>query len=241
MLFQKTGYSYVTDAGRKITTTLFVAALATFLVFYGINQFLPVIQKLSTVEIIAFATAIISIANVTTNVILHNLKSRVTSKIKLGVNPTVIDNGVHIANTVESMGGKRVIPKNVYLFIDKGVKGDDDLYDFPFLLAHEQDEPHCILGKRCRDGGLKKYPDDLIGRPAATGCRGIAFRNLRHLSSESILFVDPGETFREDAVLDLKEPGVYRATLVFTATNAECICTTRQFVFPEKGKSGSLN
>jgi hypothetical protein len=62
---------------------------------------------------------------------------------------------------------------------------------------------------------------------------------LKHLSSESILFMDPGEYFREDKMLELPIQGVYRATLVFTATNADCICTTRQFIVPGQSRSES--
>ena len=52
---------------------------------------------------------------------------------------------------------------------------------------------------------------------------------LKHLSSETIMFIDPGEEFSEDVILHLNS-GIYRVTAVWTSVKEDCICGTKQFI-----------
>lgn len=52
---------------------------------------------------------------------------------------------------------------------------------------------------------------------------------MKHLSSETIMFVDPGEEFSEDVILKLSK-GIYKATIVWTSVKEDCICCTKEFI-----------
>ncbi len=124
------------------------------------------------------------------------------------------------------IGTRRITPQSVYLFLDEGVRRNG-FYEFPFLLKHEEGSVDCVLAKLCKQGKLT-YPRDILERDFKETYAD--FVPLRHLSAVSILFIDPGEEFTEDAIIVLPTPGAYRVMLIFTAVDCECVCASREFL-----------
>lgn len=194
----------------------------------------PFLGTLKTNELIAVCAVVATMIGITVQLILYGLNLRRAQKSRLELDVATHGTLARITCSFENTGMKRIIPKNVYLFVDQG-KEKQGVLCFPFMLRHETGENDCVLSKRCKAGGLVEFPHELRDKDEfANEYSHLVF--LKHLSSESILFVDPGEKFSEDAVLRLPKAGVYRATVVFTATNADCTCATRQFILDEEKK-----
>jgi len=202
--------------------------ITVFLIAFVIPALGSILNKLQPNELIAAFGVIIAMLVGVIPIILHRLDSSKSKKSRLEIQIETNDNLVRISSSFENSGTKRIIPKNVYLFIDEGIE-KDGIFEFPYMLKHDAGENDCVLSIRCKQGGLQQYPSEL--------CRGPQFNatyskliSLKHLSSESILFIDPGEKFTEDSILRIMKTGVFRATVVFTAVNADCSCTTREFI-----------
>ena len=151
---------------------------------------------------------------------------------------------IKITATVQNAGTVRIEPDNISVFLDSGVfNPESKRYDFPFLLKHEKkgekQKYDCVLSEYCQTG-KEFYPKDIVDNNPANGLYKSCFRmcyKLSHLSAESILYIGSGETFSEDIVIKLDEPGVYRAILIVTAKDkaCDCMCTSQQFVVNEVG------
>lgn len=217
---------------REITIIVLLSAFITaILIVWGIPLIATFLKELTTNEFIALLTVLISMFGITWQIIVFKLKR--VPKLKADLHVETISDHAIITSRIENIGGKTVTPYNVYLFIDEGILREKGYYEFPFLLKHEGGEYDCVLSKICQKEKLD-YPKDRLGR---------GFQNihtdciqLRHLSSESILYIAPAESFMEDVVVKLPKPGVYRAIIVFTAKDADCICASKQFIVLESSE-----
>ena len=147
---------------------------------------------------------------------------------------------------IKNIGNKEIGLNNTFLFVDQGVYNSNNRsYEFPFLqkkflgIAGIADED-CIGSALCRKG-MAKYPNDIPHINEFYKDSGITpfceCYKLRHLSSESILYMAPNETFSEELVVTL-EPGVYRAVLMCVPdqNTGDCMCCNKCFcVNPWKG------
>ncbi len=186
-------------------------------------------------ELIAIVAVLVSMVGVTWQIIRFRLRHVPQLRIvELDVE-VLYEKFAIITSKIENTGGRKVTPNNVYLFIDEGILKEGGNYEFPFLLKHEGGEYDCVLSKICQQEKFA-YPKDRLKNEfhnIHTDCI-----QLRHLSSESILYVGPGESFSEDVTVELPHPGVYRAVLVFTAKDADCICSSRQFIIQNHQDQG---
>lgn len=147
-------------------------------------------------------------------------------KIQLDVKiDNLSDHRVSVLARITNVGGKRFTPDNVNLYLDEGELGENQ-FTFPHLLRHDSGSYDCALSLWNQSGRVV-YPIELVTRAARN--RFNACFKFRHLSSETILFVAPGESFEENLIIELPKAGVYRAMVVVTAQDADCICASRQF------------
>jgi hypothetical protein len=224
----KFGFYHKSDTFIIVIVILLSIAITAIMIGVVIPKVAPFLNKLTTNEIIAVVSVLVAMVGITVTVILYRLDMRKAKKSRLELQ--VETNGflARISCSYENLGTKQIIPKNVYLFVDQGVE-NEGIFQFPFMLKHEPGEYDCVLSKRCKAGGLLQFPKELQTEGKFKNTYTLLI-SLKHLSSESILFIDPGEKFTEDTVIRLPDKGVYRASVVFTATNADCSCATRQFL-----------
>ena len=123
--------------------------------------------------------------------------------------------------TLKSFHPKRIFIDKAYLFVDSG-KEQNGIYEFKHVLRHEYGDESCLVEKKMTSGGITCYND------INTEGKGL-FCELPHLSSSTILYVDPNEEFSDDCVVQL-EDGVYRAMFVVTFKNADCNCAMKHFI-----------
>lgn len=204
-----------------------------FLIIIGICFWLLVIpyvtsyvQELTVNEVLASITLFLTIAKIISSLANSILKNNFQAKRKISLNiDTKVDFAI-ITCTIENCSKKRIIPQNIYMMIEEGILNNNTA-EFPYLLKHEKGEFDCVFAKYCKNGGVSTFPDYLIPSSYKNNFRKIL--PLKHLSSETIMFIDPGEEFSEDVVLKLKS-GVYRITVVWTSVKEDCICCTKEFV-----------
>lgn len=154
--------------------------------------------------------------------------------------------GTHISEaivifscSIQNIGNTEIGLHNTFLFVDQGVyNSTNHAYEFPFLqkkflgIKGVADED-CIGCALCREGRAK-YPKDVSHiRQFYANCNLRPFTEcyqLQHLSSASILYMAPNETFSEELVIKL-EPGVYRAILMCVPDpkTCDCMCCNRCF------------
>jgi len=145
---------------------------------------------------------------------------------------------VKVTACVHNAGTIKIEPFNISIFIDAGICNPrSKRYEFPFLLKHEikdgKRKYDCILSEYCQTN-KEFYPKDLVDSYSTDKKFEKTFRTcyrLAHLSEESILYIGAGEDFSEDVILELDEPGAYRAILIVTAKDkaCDCICRSKQF------------
>ena len=189
------------------------------------------ISSLTTKEIIASLAITITIVGMALKYVDYVLANQYLSERQIILGTDTSSNYTIITCLVENMGRNRIVPQNVYLFVDEGIEKNKRI-EFPFCLKHEEGENDCVLGKKCKSGGINSFPLDLV----PDDFKSVFHRSfkMQNLSAEAIMFIDPGEKFSEDIVLNLN-PGIYRATAVWTAVKSDCICATKQFVVPQSG------
>lgn len=173
------------------------------------------------------------------------------SLYQIDIHVTVLENRtVLFSASIENVGDKTIITKSSNLYIDEGIEdpkgskididGKEEIgaiyYDFPFILQHRKNvknRPDCVLCIKCRDEKDYKYPIDEIEERFKNKKLYYANILLRHLSDESIQYINPKEKFSEDVILQFKKSGVYRVTFIVTTDGeADCECATKQFYIP---------
>lgn len=180
----------------------------------------------STSAAISSIAVIVSVLALLFKVLKVYLNHQLKGKKSINLEVLVENDTVVLECMIENNGLKRIEPQNVYLFVESGELSKRK-YVFPFLLKHEKGECDCVLSKRCQGGGLNHYPEDLVEKSQKNVYRTMV--KYEHLSCDSILYIDPGESFCDSVVLKLPE-GVYRATVVATIVKDDCICTLKNFV-----------
>lgn len=171
-------------------------------------------------------------------------KKYLSIKPSIKIKVETFKNFAKISCIYENNGGSQISPKNVGLFIDQGVLNDKEktFFEFPFVLRHETEEnkDDCKLSRLCRsESNIEEYIELIVPTRFKDSFRTHIM--LRHLSHESIKYIDPGEKFSEDIVIRLPEKGVYRAICIFTTKEPSCICSSKEFFITELGGDECLS
>lgn len=234
--FRKFLDKFSPDTRRAISIVIVICiAISSFFILFSVvlpyfkksDQF----QSMSMEEIISSLTIIVTIILASVNFISSSLKKRYVSKKQLGLGVKFVDDKVIITSTVENTGFGRITPKSFYLFIDAGIqenKNDVDLYRFPDILVHEGQNFDCALSRECKSNSVQgQLPTSVVGNDFKDTFH--THYRLIHISPQSVMFIDPGESFSEDAIFKLPV-GVYRVILIGTSEEADCMCAHKIFV-----------
>lgn len=219
------------SAKRKSTITrIGVVFLISIIAIILWTKLIPQAQKIAGAleinELIASITLLISLSTIVIKISEKILQQNYTSKRRILLE--TLTNGEYTTVTckIENCGSKRIVPQNIYLMVEQGIE-KEDVITFPYLLKHEEGEFDCVFANLCKKGGFSCLPEHLL-QPEFKGLYRKIIK-MQHLSSETILFVDPGEEFSEDITMKLKK-GVYKATVVWTSVHEDCICATKEFI-----------
>lgn len=219
------------SAGKKSLIirigVVFIIAIVGLVLWHILTSYSSKAVKLMSVnEIIVSSTLFISIGTIIVRVSENILSKGFNAKRKISL--FVKTQGLYsiITCQIENCGRKRIIPQNIFLMVEAGIEKDGMVY-FPYLLKHEEGEFDCVFASLCKQGGFSCLPEHLLDEEFKHLYRRII--KLKHLSSETIMFIDPGEEFSEDVILKL-EKGIYRVTVVWTSVKEDCICGTREFI-----------
>lgn len=221
---------------RRLANIILVLCISviTFLLLF--NYMLPWLRgnsqfkSMTTEEIIATLAMVVTIALASINFISASMNKRYSSKKQLHLEVVVSGDNAIITSSVENKGSDRITPKTFYLFIDSGIEKQINgatIFDFPNILVHEGKDFDCSLAKECKAGRVQCLPQKLLTKEFQDTYH--ACYQLKHISSESVNFIDPGESFSEDAIFKL-EKGVYRVILIGTTVEADCMCAHKLFV-----------
>ena len=239
-----------------------VCAIFFTLFGYFIPQFSKVISEWGNQEVmvaIAIAAAIISFSTPFIENYFNRKRDKEKRKwqeeqktsvylIDLGIK-LLENNFVLFSASIQNVGDKKIETKIANLYIDQGEqqvlanenKGSKnvavDYYEFPFILEHKEEikgRPDCVLCKKCFRANDPNYPEEVVSQSLKG--KSDMFRahyELKHLSQNSIKYINPNEKFSEDVIVQFKKHGVYRATLFVGAEGeADCCCATKQFYIP---------
>lgn len=180
-----------------------------------------------------------------------------STKKTIDLSVEVIDNSIICWGEIGNLGHKRILNKNVYLIVSKG-ELKNGVYEFGLSLEHEDDngkishlEDFCIYSKIMHFCDIDKCSHCINNLDSIVSCDAFDERKKRvinryndqvlnnqtyhrifvfkGLSKESRLFVDAGEEFSDEIVLNL-EKGIYRAVMVWIPEGAEdCACSVKYF------------
>lgn len=177
-------------------------------------------------ELIASITLLISLSTIVVKISERILRKNYSAKRRISLDVNTKGEYTTVTCKIENCSIRRIVPQNIYLMIEQGLE-QNGVITFPYLLKHEEGEFDCVFANLCKSGGFSCLPEHLLPIEFKGLYRKIV--KMQHLSSETILFVDPGEEFSEDITIKLGK-GVYKATVVWTSVKEDCICTTREFV-----------
>lgn len=199
--------------------------------------------------VISLSTILISFIDSTNDRLFSTKKS-------INISVEVRNNMVICWGSVSNSGRKRILNKNVYLVISKG-QLKDGAYEFGLPLEHEDDdgkisslESYCIYSKLMHNCFIEDCSKCIDNRDMITKTEGLDKKGLKlidrfnrqvnqieyhrifvfkGLSKASRLFVDSGEDFSDEIVLNL-DPGVYRALMIWIPEGKEdCACSLKYF------------
>ena len=210
----------------RIGVVVLIIVFAVVLWAKLIPQAQKIAGTLTINELIASITLLISLGTIVAKISEKALLNNYAAKRRISLDASAKGEYTTITCKIENCGTKRIVPQNIYLMVEQGLD-KDGVITFPYLLKHEEGEYYCVFSNLCQKGGLSCLPDHLL----PTEFKGL-FRTIvkmQHLSSETILFVDPGEEFSEDITIKLGK-GIYKATVVWTSVKEDCICATKEFI-----------
>ncbi|MBD5145457.1 MAG: hypothetical protein HDT21_06035 [Ruminococcus sp.] len=210
----------------RLCAVVFIVVIGFVILALIIPYSNQAVKSMTINEVIASTTLFISLGTIVIKISENVLRQNFTAKRKLTIETKSQDNYAIITCRIENCSKKRIIPQNIYLMVEAGIE-KDGIIDFPYLLKHEEGEFDCVFASLCKQGGFICLPDHLLEDDFKAQYRKII--KLKQLSSETIMFIDPGEEFSEDVILKL-EKGIYKATIVWTSVEEDCICGTKQFV-----------
>lgn len=166
--------------------------------------------------------------------------SKVLASIDLDI--AVDSKMVTISCSISNIGTKSIYPYLTNLYISEGIEKNESnvtRYDFERITEHQIDRStgecfDCQVAKHCKNESI----DDISGKISFPPCGDESpFKNklrfcynLRQLSYFTLVHIMPKETFRQDVILKISNPGVYRAFAIYTGKEwDDCICTTKLF------------
>lgn len=173
---------------------------------------------------------------------LHSAIKSAKVLVSLNLNATVENEYVTISCAITNTGTKSIYPYLTNLYISEGIEKTENnvsKYIFEAITEHQIDRStgecfDCQIAEHCK----KENVDENTGKITFPSCSdGSPFKNklryccnLRQLSYFTLVHIMPKETFREDVVLKISSPGVYRAFVIYTGKEwDDCICTTTIF------------
>lgn len=210
----------------RIGVVALIIVIAVILWVKLIPQAKKIAGTLTINELIACITLLISLGTIVVKISEKILQQNYTAKRRISLDTRTKGEYTTVTCRIENCGTKRIVPQNIYLMVEQGLE-KDGVITFPYLLKHEEGEFDCIFANLCKKGGFSCFPGHLLPAEFQGLYRKIV--KMQHLSSETILFVDPGEEFSEDITVKLGK-GVYKATVVWTSVKEDCICTTKEFI-----------
>lgn len=246
---------FITSPSIKRAVSVLITIVLGIVVGIGLIYLLHVLSKSklfdkepSTNEIIAYIAIIVSIVTITINFVRDSLKFEYKAKYKIHISARVESEYVTLTCVFENQSKIRILPKHFYLFIDRAPEtSKNGIFYFPNILQHTSlDEFNCELCKICiKDTVINEFPLGIIPSDYVTqypDCKKTyhGFYQLKHLSPDSVTFIDPGESFSEDITLCLDD-GVYRAILVAVGKNVDCVCTNTQFHVQTRKRQANNN
>lgn len=210
-----------------VAIVIFIICIA--LLYFSIPLLQSVLKGFKTAEIISIIAIVLTVFSIIYKSYIKIISSIYDKKKAINLNVTCEDNYSIITCKISNKDTRRIIPQNIYLFLEKGIESNEFgiPVDFSFLLHHDKGKCDCALGIECKEGNLKNFPENIVEKKYCQQYHSV-FR-LDQLCSESRRYIDPGEEFSEDLIIKL-EKGVYRATVVWTSVDDDCICTTKQFI-----------
>jgi len=219
------------SANRKSTiirlcAVVLIAVIGVTILVLIIPYSNQAVKAMTINEVIASATLFISLGTIVIKISENILKQNFTAKRKISIESKTQGNYAVITCRIENCSKKRIVPQNIYLMVEAGIE-KDGIIEFPYLLKHEEGEFDCVFASLCKRGGFTCLPEHLLEDGFKAQYRKII--KLKHLSSETIMFIDPGEEFSEDVTLKLNK-GIYKTTIVWTSVKEDCICGTKQFI-----------
>lgn len=210
----------------RLCAVILIALIGLVILVLIIPYSNQAVKSMTINEVIASATLFISLGTIVIKISETILKQNFTAKRKISIEAKTQGEYAIVTCRIENCSKKRIVPQNIYLMVEAGIE-KDGIIDFPYLLKHEEGEFDCVFASLCKQGGFTCLPDHLLEDKFKAQYRKII--KLKHLSSETIMFIDPGEEFSEDIILKLSK-GIYKATIVWTSVKEDCICGTKQFI-----------
>ena len=196
---------------------------------------IPLVQRYvanyTVVEIITIITLIVTLTKCVWNIGKNILSKCNEAKKSIALRAETYSEYTVITCKIANCDTRRIKPKDIYLFIEKGMYDENDgIVKFPFLLCHDGKSGDCSLGAICKlKDRLTQFPEHVIKEPQYKNMPRWMVR-LDELCQEGRHYIDPGEEFSEDVTMKLKDEGVYRATVIWTSEKDDCICACKEFV-----------
>lgn len=204
--------------------------------------------------IVALIALVVSLSTILITFVEKTYERFFSTKKIIDIKVEIQDHKAIFWGQIGNLGRKRIYNKNVYLVVSRG-KLCNGLYNFELPLEHEDDngnishlEDYCIYSKLMHNCQIEDHCSlknnlDIINQSSEFDqkLQEIVKRyNLRvgkeeyhrifvyrGLSKQSRLFVDPGEEFTDEIVLDLMK-GVYRALIIWMPEGHEdCACSLK--------------
>lgn len=160
--------------------------------------------------------------------ITHDVISQqMNSKFSLFLDVDINGKYARIRCFVENKGNKRINPNSFYLFIDQPLlDSDSGIYQQNHILKHDCKQ-NCKLSDLCRKDSVDEFEREFTISRCEQGY--FSYKKLDLISSDSILYINPGESFSEDVIIKLKK-GVYRVLVIGNYDKNGCVCANQQFV-----------
>lgn len=212
---------------------LIICILLIFLVFMVIYIFdiEPNISELPLASISSAFIAFLALVWQISNLIIGK---KVIAELRLDAKCS--NDNIILTSTIKNIGSKSIYPFMVNLYIDEGT-AINGIYRFDRITEHPpkgKGDFYCKLAHHYRsadvynNNGLVTLPK-VIDKSMFPKTKRYCL-NLRQLSYFSLEHIMPGESFREDTVIQIKKPGIYRAILYYSDKNwKDCSC--RSVVF----------
>lgn len=214
-----------------IVEILIISAIALFILFLLIPLVQKYVANYTVVEIITIITLIVTLTKCVWNIGKNILSKCSEAKKSITLSVETCNEYTIITCKIANCDTRRIKPKDIYLFVEKGITvKNDGIAQFPFLLCHDNKNSDCSLGAICKlKDRLTQFPEHVIKEQQYKDMPKWVIR-LDELCQEGRHYIDPGEEFSEDVTMRFKDEGVYRATVIWTSEKDDCICACKEFV-----------